>query len=194
MVWRRLDFARAVLREQAREWKWSGSYYCAALVDGYPAWFLAFTHGYIVYQWDPEVKELVYWRPVRHENFGNLTLSGRKEAVEMSLRKVTNKPPPFVEVDDKDSRKRWPTLWEHLTARTYDDEAKSPRQTSTVTLFRREDGMLGAILNDKDNARACFSCAASIMGLLDLLEKVASHGDTVWREDRQITGGSKRKK
>lgn len=110
----------------------------------------------------------------------------------MALRKITNNPAAPVALNDNQTKLKLPTLWEHLTQRTYDDETKTPRKTSTITLFLRPDGALGAVLNDKDNARSCFAAATSLKDLLDALEAAASSEDTEWRADREVTGTSRR--
>jgi len=93
---------------------------------------------------------------------------------------------------DKETLKRWPCLWEYLTLTSYPDGG-GDRQTATLTVFWGSQG-LTATLNDRDNARACFATAPTFVGLLDALEGVASHPDTVWRNDRNQTGNSNRKK
>jgi hypothetical protein len=110
------------------------------------------------------------------------------------LRKIPKTTPQKRVIADLQAQKKWPTLLSHLTQTAYDVEGNEPRQTSTITLFSRDDGSLGITLNDRDNARACFASADSLLGLLDALERFASDEQTVWREDRQQTGGSKRKK
>lgn len=112
----------------------------------------------------------------------------------MALRKVTNLPAAHTEISDSVSMKRWPELWQHLTLRHYDADKKEPRRTSTLTLFRRDDGLLGATLNDRDNGRVCFAAGQTLMGLLDSMEAIASNPDTTWREDKDLTGSSKRQK
>lgn len=110
------------------------------------------------------------------------------------LRKIPKTTAKKRVIEDLQAKRQWPTLLEHLTQTSYDGEGAEPRQTSTITLFSREDGSLGITLNDRDNARACFAAADSLLGLLDELERFARSDQTVWREDRMQTGGSKRKK
>lgn len=110
----------------------------------------------------------------------------------MALRKITKNPAAPVEIRDPESKRRWPTLLEFLSARTYEDAARTPRKTATLTLFLRDDGALGCVLNDKDNGRNCFAASTAIMTLLDAIETVCSSDDTEWREDRAQTGTSKR--
>jgi len=112
----------------------------------------------------------------------------------MALRKVTNSPTTMREPRDSSSQKRWPEVWDHLLLRSYDSAGAEPRLTSTITLFRRDDGLLGVTLNDRDNGRVCFAAGETILGLLDTLEAVVANPQTVWREDKNLTGSSKRKK
>lgn len=112
----------------------------------------------------------------------------------MALRKITNAPAAHTEISDREGSKRWPELWQHLTQRHYDAAKTEPRHTSSITLFRRDDGLLGAILNDRDNARVCFAAGHTLLGLLDSLDAMASNPDTPWREDKNLTGSSKRQK
>jgi hypothetical protein len=117
-----------------------------------------------------------------------------KGAIAMTLRKVPVVPGLPARINDPASAKRWPTLWEHLSSRSYDAEGKEPRMTSTISLFCRDDGTLGAVLNDKDNSRVCFAAGDTVLGLLDGLDAVAANPLTVWREDKNQTGSSKRRK
>jgi len=98
------------------------------------------------------------------------------------------------ELSDAQSQQRWPTLWDHLTQTHWDEQRRDPRKTSTITLFLREDGLLGASLNDREGAKACFAVGDGLHAVLDVLEGVAASEDTVWREDRKITGSSARRK
>jgi len=112
----------------------------------------------------------------------------------MALRKVGPTEPEFREISDSASVKRWPELWEYLTAKFYDEKRTQPRLTATITLYRRDDGFIGATLNDKDNARVAFAVGETLLGLLDSLEAVVSNPKTVWRNDRDLTGNAKRQK
>jgi len=66
--------------------------------------------------------------------------------------------------------------------------------TATITLYRRDDGFIGATLNDKDNARVAFAVGETLLGLLDSLEATVANPKTVWRNDRDLTGNAKRQK
>lgn len=194
MFFSRWEPARAILA-------WSGQRVSHWVMHRYAVgcaerrcWYLPFVDGFILYAWSPYHRELTLWEPVPFPGFHKASYLERMGAVEMALRKVTDTPAAFKEPSDVTAKKRWPELWDHLTARAYDDEAKTPRQTSTITLFCRDDGQLAGTLNDRDNGRACFAVAPALMLVLDTLEAVASNPATVWREDRQQTGSSKRKK
>jgi len=121
-----------------------------------------------------------------------LNKQGRKERVEMALRKVSKVQGGPVVLNDNKTKIRWPTLWAFLTQLHNDDDAKTPRKTATMTIFLRPDGALGAVLNDKDNVRNCFSAGTSLEELLDGLEAAAESDETEWRFDRDQQGSSKR--
>lgn len=112
----------------------------------------------------------------------------------MALRKNRDLPASIRQLDDEQSKRRWPTLWDHLTQKFWDEAQREPRRTSTLTIFLRDDGRLGASLNDREGSKACFAAATDLYNLLDILEGVCSSDDTQWREDRQKTGSSARKK
>jgi len=99
-------------------------------------------------------------------------------------------PPRFVAT--KDEGKRWPGLIEHLTVDRWPDSGEA-RKTSTLTMFYGPQG-LTAILSDKENGCGCFANANGLLALLDALEAAVQSPDTIWREDKQATGGSARVK
>lgn len=112
----------------------------------------------------------------------------------MALSKNRVLPARGRELCDPQSQQRWPTLWDHLTQTHWDESKRDPRKTSTITFFLRDDGLLGASLNDREGGKACFAVGTDWHGLLDVLEGVAASEDTVWREDRKLTGSSARRK
>jgi len=151
--------------------------------------------GYVVvYAVDQKRWGLVDWVAVPHFIWLNLAAEQRKEAIAMGLTKITGAPGQPHEPDDNQAKSRWPTLWEYLTTRFWDEARRERRLTSTITLFLRDDGRLCASLSDKENRRTCFGVSDTVMGLLDVLDGLADHPETVWREDRSQTGSSARKK
>lgn len=98
------------------------------------------------------------------------------------LKKVSDKP-VSVGVGGKDGKKdEWamdyPGLWEHLTAGQYPD--KTPRETSTLTLFT-EEGRVKCCLSDRDQGRVAFLSGLSVVGLLEALEAHLVAGTLDWR-------------
>lgn len=108
------------------------------------------------------------------------------------LAKNTKKPSASAEIVDAELLRRCPTLFDHLTQTTWGPPANEPRPTSTITLFRRPNGGLGASLSDKAEARTAFGAGDSLWAVLEHLEANASDPNYVWRDDRQTTGASKR--
>lgn len=163
-------------------------------VDGFPVYYLFGRGHWHAYTIDNRRPREGLWLTVPEGFLSNLPPKGRKEWVAMTLRKLRDNPLAITPISDATTQKRWPTLWDHLTQRFWDEKRTEPRQTSTITLFMRDDGRLGATLNDRSGSKACFAVGLSLMALLDTLEAVAGSEDTVWREDRQQTGSSARKK
>jgi hypothetical protein len=149
---------------------------------------------WFVYSIDRRKKEAPLFQAVPVGNFQSLSVGQRKEWVVMALRKNRDKPSDLPQAEDKMAQGRWPALWDHLTQKWWDVAGKDGRKTSTITLFLRPDGRLGAVLSDKEGSRSCFAAACDVMTLLDILEGVATSDDTQWREDRQTTGHSGRKR
>lgn len=86
---------------------------------------------------------------------------------------------------DLEAEKRWPALWEHLTAGTYPDGSK--RERSSLTVFY-QDGSIRGMLRDKDQKLCLWATCKSLFGLLDALEAGANDPDAEWRDDRQAPG------
>jgi len=77
---------------------------------------------------------------------------------------VGRREPP---INDPETAKRYPTLYEYLTVTKYNDG--SPRVTATLLLFV-DDGALKGCLNDRDNNRSAFISAPSLLSLLEQLD------------------------
>lgn len=78
-----------------------------------------------------------------------------------------------------------PTLWEYMTATTWDDG--SARLPSSLLLFA-QDGMLKGMLRDRDAGLCLWVAGSSISGLLGVLEAALLDPQTEWRVDRQQPG------
>jgi len=88
--------------------------------------------------------------------------------------------------EDAAFQKKWPTLFDHLTQTTWDDG--TARQTSTLLIFAA-DGMLKALLKDREAVMTLWASAATLETLLGTLERAARDPDAEWRADRQEGGG-----
>lgn len=111
-----------------------------------------------------------------------------EDEVEEMLQKPTNRKVAGVAAElPKDVRaaKEYPLLWDHLSQRKWDDG--SPRQTSSVMLFE-QDGVLKAMLRDKDAGLCLWVASKSLYGVLGALEAALSDPEAEWRVDRQAEG------
>lgn len=152
------------------------------------------TAGVLWYSFDRWRKDLVCWERFPGLWSGDLDWRSWEETIMAVVRKRKNgkaDEPRGVPVDHT-ALKKWPGLWEHLTAAEYPDEG-GPRKTSTITFFLGQQG-LTACLSDKDNGCTCFANATTLTGLLDELEAAVQNPATVWREDKLATGSSARVK
>jgi hypothetical protein len=80
---------------------------------------------------------------------------------------------------------RFPVLWSFLTQKTWEDG--SARLTSTLLIFE-QDGILKAMLKDKDAGLCLWVAGATFEGLYDALEGALSDPRADWRQDRQEPG------
>lgn len=90
------------------------------------------------------------------------------------------------------SLKRWPGLFEFLTAVEY--SPGDSRTPGSVTLFA-EDGQEGckACLNDKDQEQSAYVTGAGPLEALDALEKGLQKDSLDWRSWRGKKGVAKKK-
>jgi hypothetical protein len=86
--------------------------------------------------------------------------------------------------------KEYPLLWDHLSQRKWDDG--SPRQTSSMMLFE-QDGVLKAMLRDKDAGLCLWVASKSLYGVLGALEAALGDPEAEWRVDRQAEGQQARR-
>lgn len=148
----------------------------------------------VTYGVSSETKDLFLWWECSVSAYRALSETDKKEIHLSVLKKAQGSKPgqPGRVVTDPKFVKSWPGLWEHLTATTYPGEG-GERKTSTISIFLGSQG-LTASLNDRDNARSCFASGSTLEKLLDALEAVCGAEETIWREDRQLTGSSARKR
>lgn len=86
---------------------------------------------------------------------------------------------------DHEASKRWPAIWEHLTAGEYPDGTK--RERSSLTVFYQDHSIRGMI-RDKDQKLCLWATSTSLFGLLDAIEAGCNDPDAEWRDDRQAPG------
>lgn len=168
-------------------------HYVGSLADG-PVFWLNVPGGVFFYGLDLWCRDLVFWHRVKGRYLTIALVAREREGIMTFLRKVEDKRDARAGGTsvDPEAMSRWPCIWEHLTAPTYGPDGP-PRALSTVTLFLGHSGLTGT-LNDKDNAQACFASADTVLGVLDALEACASNPGYAWRQDRNLTGSSARKK
>lgn len=188
-------------REPCKYWyrgRWFGSQWVAgantAQSPSGPVHWHSAGNTVLVYQYAEDSKDLALWEVWTFRTDLPVVTEKRIKAI-MSF--LSKKPPANAgktntAVGDKDWQKRWPALWEYLTSPSYGPDGP-PRKLATISLFLGTQG-LTACCNDRDNARACFGTASTLLGALDALEGMVKSDDTVWKEDKQQTGSSARKK
>jgi hypothetical protein len=101
--------------------------------------------------------------------------------------KMSDIPVTGVPLRDEVAAKRWPQLWEYLTAKAYDDG--SPRVTSSLLIFEQE-GTLKGMLRDKDGDRCLWVAARGLIDLLECLDGQLGDDQADWRPDRKEKGQS----
>lgn len=88
-------------------------------------------------------------------------------------------------VKDERYEKKCPTLWQHLTSLTWDDG--SVRQTSSLLIFAG-DGLLKAMLRDREASLCLWVAADGIEKLLLVMEAALNDPQAEWRVDRAAEG------
>jgi hypothetical protein len=78
-----------------------------------------------------------------------------------------------------------PTTWAYLTQDRWEDG--SPRETSGLLVFQ-QDGLLKAMLRDKNSGLCLWVTGQSLQGLLATLEAALGDPAAEWRQDRQQAG------
>jgi hypothetical protein len=79
----------------------------------------------------------------------------------------------------------YPILWSYLTQTKWQDG--SPRLTSSLLVFS-DDGVLKAMLRDRDAGLCLWVAGGTMSGLFDALEAAVSDSKADWRQDRQQPG------
>jgi len=80
----------------------------------------------------------------------------------------------------------WPSLWEFLTAATWDDGSK--RRLPTLLLFW-EEGLWKSCLSDRDQGRTGWSSGPSPEALMTSLDAQLRDDRVEWRKARPVAGG-----
>lgn len=127
-----------------------------------------------------------------HVVLGAPTKSALIETVSMEVEEMLKKPEgrkvqgADVQIPrDIKAEKEIPTLWSYLTQTTWEDG--TARQTAGLLIFA-QDGMLKAMLRDKDAGLCLWVAGKSWAGLLGALEAALNDPEAEWRVDRQAEG------
>lgn len=89
----------------------------------------------------------------------------------------------LIEPDDFSAR--YPVLWSHLTQVAWEDG--QARETSNLLVFC-QDGMLKAMLRDREHGLCFWTAAGSLGRLFEALEAGLCDPQAEWRVDRQREG------
>lgn len=95
---------------------------------------------------------------------------------------------PKKENVDKDFQKKYPWLWEYLSAAAY--KSGKPRQTATLTLFC-DGGVWSSALTDREEDKTCWCSGLTLEGLLQALEERVQEPGS-WRARKGSGKGGKR--
>lgn len=85
---------------------------------------------------------------------------------------------------------QYPVLWSHLTQVAWEDG--QARETSNLLVFC-QDGMLKAMLKDREHGLCFWTAAGSLTSLLGALEAGLCDPQAEWRVDRQKEGQQARR-
>lgn len=89
---------------------------------------------------------------------------------------------------DKEFQKKYPWVWEYLSAAAY--KSGKPRQTATLTLFC-DGGVWSCALTDREEDRTCWCSGLTLEGLLEALEQRVTDAGS-WRQRKAGGRGGKR--
>lgn len=84
---------------------------------------------------------------------------------------------------DEEFREQYPTLFDHLSALTFDGEGGGDRVVSTLLVFGK-DGGLTACLRDRNDSVCCWVSGRTLRDVLTVLERDLAEDTAVWRLDR----------
>lgn len=93
-------------------------------------------------------------------------------------------------IDDAVAKKKWPTLFEYLTA--VKDDAGNARETATVVFFMG-DGVWSAQVRDRHSESVLWVSSSMLATLLDEIERALNEPNPTWREIRDNGKSGKKK-
>lgn len=85
--------------------------------------------------------------------------------------------------EDADFQLQYPTLFDYLTATTFEGEGNELRQVSTLLIFG-QDAVWKACLRDRAESVCLWVAAPSVLGTLEVLEGELAGPTAAWRLDR----------
>lgn len=145
-------------------------------------WLMSYSDSVVSLKWRD--RRLARWRfagelPTWY--FSCLSRSEWKEWVMSVLgkvRAVEGRPGGVAPAADEAFAKKFPAVWEYLTAPAYPDG--EARDLSALTVFW-EEGVCKMVLNDRDNERSMWASAPTFQECLLSLNKRLSGADEPWR-------------
>lgn len=93
--------------------------------------------------------------------------------------------------EDEAFEEACPALSSYVTKDEFDDHTK--RLTSSLTIFC-DEGVLKAVLNDREAGESLWVSAPGFMTLIHALEKKLALGDGEWRKNRTRGDGKGRRR
>lgn len=84
-------------------------------------------------------------------------------------------------LDDAETKGLFPTLWDYMTQDRWDDG--SPRETASLLIFT-QDGMLKAMLRDRENGQCLWTAGVSVATVMFQLDAALNDPNADWKADR----------
>lgn len=88
-------------------------------------------------------------------------------------------------MDESEWAQRWPLMLAYMTQDRWEDG--TARQTASVLLFK-QDGMIKAMLRDRDTGLCLWAAGNGLFAVLNALEGLLCDPKADWRQDRQVEG------
>lgn len=86
-------------------------------------------------------------------------------------------------LDDNDTKSLFPTLWDYMTQDRWDDG--TPRETSSLLIFA-QDGMLKAMLRDRENGQCLWTAGVSVATVMFQLDTALNDPNADWKADKAV--------